>query len=415
MTILTDDYIPPIILAEEENSQLDVVDGGSRTAACMMFRYGNYRISYSVENPVIPYKKKIKDESGNIIWEEAFFNIKGKTYEQLPEELKKKFNGYQLETVIHENCDKAKIATYIKRYNEHTSMNTSQKAFTYIDKFAGKIHDIVDSKFFVNNKMYSNCDKNKGVVERIAVETIMCMNHFDNWKAQPKMACKYLNNNATEEEFDVLINRLHRLEDIITDDIIDIFNKKDSFIFLTLFDRFTKFKVEDAEFANFLKIFKADLRDMSRNKKGLLFDEIDKDSGTKDKRVISEKLEMLEGLLTDFLHVGSQDEHEVNNREELFIADVLDMDIDEFHDDLEDYKATLDRLLDNTVKYGSRILDEQNRLSLLAMIIYSYREDKDLDKWMTNYASRNNTYFTDQKENFLHMKTDFENYLKKYV
>lgn len=106
VTILTDDYIPPIILAEEDSSQLDIVDGGSRTAAFMMFRYGNHKISSSVENSVIPYKKKIKDEDGNIIWEDATFDIRGKTHDQMPEELKKKFDGYQLETVIHENCDK---------------------------------------------------------------------------------------------------------------------------------------------------------------------------------------------------------------------------------------------------------------------------------------------------------------------
>ncbi len=41
------------------------------------------------------------------------------------------------------------------------------------------------------------------------------------------------------------------------------------------------------------------------------------------------------------------------------------------------------------------------------------KEDKDLDKWMLEYASKNNTYFADQKENFLYMKKDFEQYLKK--
>ncbi len=125
VTILTDDYIPPIILAEEENSQLDIVDGGSRTATFMMYRYGNYKISSSVENSIILYKRKVKDENQNIIWEDASFDIKGKTYNRLLEELKKKFNGYQIETVIHENCDKNRIATYIKRYNEHSSINTN--------------------------------------------------------------------------------------------------------------------------------------------------------------------------------------------------------------------------------------------------------------------------------------------------
>lgn len=31
----------------------------------------------------------------------------------------------------------------------------------------------------------------------------------------------------------------------------------------------------------------------------------------------------------------------------------------------------------------------------------------------TKYAKNNNTYFVDQKKNFLHMKQDFEQYLKR--
>ena len=88
VTILTDDYIPPIILAEEENSQLHITDGGSRTAAFMMYRYGNYKIASSMENSMIPYKKKGRDKRGNIVWEDTVFDIKGTTYDQLPSELK---------------------------------------------------------------------------------------------------------------------------------------------------------------------------------------------------------------------------------------------------------------------------------------------------------------------------------------
>ncbi len=413
VTILTDDYIPPIILAEENNSQLDIVDGGSRTAAFMMYRYGNYKITSSVENSIISYKKKVKDENGNIIWEDASFDIKGKTYDQLPEELKKKFNAYQIETVIHENCDKNRIATYIKRYNEHSSMNTNQKAFTYIDKFANRIRKIMDSRFFLECNVYSDNDNEKGVVERIIVETVMCMNYFDEWTKEAKKLFRYINDHATEKEFDVLEENLHRLENVVTDDIKDIFNKKDSFIFLTLFDKFSKLGVNDIKFADFLRKFKSNYRTTVRNINGLLFDEIKQSSSTKAKQVIADKLDMIENLMNEYLGVDTDTEKSNVDNVEAFISENLDIEIDEFYDDLEDYEDTLDKLLDKTVKDGSRLLDEQNRLSLLAMMIYSYKEDKDLDKWMSDYASKNNTYFVDQKKNFLHMKNDFEQYTKK--
>lgn len=411
VTVLTDDYIPPIILGEESNSRLHIVDGGQRTAALIKYRYGNHKITASIENSIIHYKKKVVGEDGKIIYEDAVFDIKNKTFEKLPDELKEKFDEYQIETVIHESCDSFIISRYIKRYNNHVAMNTEQKAFTYIDKYASRIRDILNSRFFVECNNYSEKDKTKGVVERIVVEAMMCMNHFDNWKTQPKPACKYLNDHATEEEFDIFTDNLHRLEKIITKDIKNIFNKKDSFIFLTLFDKFARFGLDDEKFAEFLREFQYKLRSIKRNDKKLLFDEIDKDASTKDKQVITDKLYMLENMMLEFLHIDNDNSSQSNI--ESFISQNLGINVEAIQTDMDFYNESLNELLDNTVKIDSKLRNEENRFSLLAMMVYSYKEDKDLDEWMTEYARRNNTYFIDQKKNFLHMKNDFEKYLKK--
>lgn len=411
VTVLTDDYIPPIILGEESNSRLHIVDGGQRTAALIKYRYGNHKITSSIENSMIPYKKKALDEDGKTIYEDAVFDIKNKTFEKLPDELKEKFDEYQIETVIHESCDSFIISRYIKRYNNHVAMNPEQKAFTYIDKFASRIREILNSKFFVECNNYSENDKTKGVVERIVVETMMCMKHFDNWKTQPKQAFKYLNDHATEEEFDMFADNLYRLENIITVDIKNIFNKKDSFVFLTLFDKFIRFGIDDEKFAEFLREFQMKLRPVKRNDKGLLFDEIDKDASTKDKQVVSDKLDMLENMMLDFLHIDNSNSEQSNI--ESFIAQSLDMDVETVQADMDFYNESLNELLDHTVKIDSKLRNPENRLSLLAMMVYSYKEDKDLDNWMSAYAKTNNTYFVDQKKNFLHMKQDFEEYIKK--
>ena len=410
VTVLTDDYIPPIILGEEENSKLHIVDGGCRTAALSQFRYGNHKITSSIENSLIPYKKKVADVNGNVTYEDAVFDIKNKTYEKLPEELREKFDEYQIETVIHESCDSLIISRYIKRYNNHVAMNTDQKAFTYIDKFAGRIRKILDSKFFIECNSYSEKDKIKGVTERIVVESMLCMNHFDNWKTQAKTACKYLNDNATEEEFERFADNLHRLENIVTDDIKDIFNKKDSFVFLTLFDRFTKLEIEDIKFAEFLRELDKNLRFIKRNEKGLLFDEIDKEASTKDKQVIADKLDLLEKMMLEFLNINKT--NSISSIES-FVAENLDMNVEDILEDLDFYIESLNDLLDNTVRLDSKLRNEENRPSLLAMIVYSYKEDKDLDVWMAEYAKKNSMYFADQKKNYFHMKKDFEKYISK--
>lgn len=300
VTVLTDDYIPPIILGEGENSKLQILDGGCRTAALRSFRDMNYKITSGVENSVIPYKKRVTDKSGRAAYEDALFDIRNKTYEKLPKELKEKFDQYQIETVIYQCCDGPEVSKYIRRYNNHAAMNIDQKAFTYIGRYAGRIRRILNSRFFAECSNYSEKDKTKGAVERIVVETMMCMYHFDNWKTQVKAACKYLNEHAAEEEFEGFEQNLHRLEPIISRDLRDIFDPKDSLVFLTLFDRFTGLGIRDDRFSAFLREFQRKLRPVKRNSNGLLFDEIDKEPSIKGKQVIEDKLSMLEGLMLEF-------------------------------------------------------------------------------------------------------------------
>lgn len=406
VTILTDEYIPPIILGEEDNSQLHIADGGQRSFALNKFRYGNYKITTSIEDSIIPYKKKIKDENGNITWEDTSFDIKNKTYEKLPDELRKKFNEYQIETVIHENCDSHKISKYIKRYNNHTSMNTDQRAFTYIDKFARHIREILESRFFLDYSDYSEPDKVKGVVERIVIETIMCTNHLDKWKKQPKAICRYLNENAAMEEFKRLADNLSRLENIITDDTKDIFNKKDSFIFLTLFDKFTRLGIEDVCFAGFLKEFKNNIRPVKRNNDGMLFDEIDKDKSTKDKPVIIAKLNMLESFMLEYLHISEKNTEEISILD--FIRENVNPEVE--NRDIYDYQEDFE-ILTLDVDNGNNLYNQENRLSLLAIIAYGYKEDIKIDNWFYDYFKRNSTYQKNQKQNFLKMKKDLNDFI----
>lgn len=407
-TILTDEYIPPIILGEEDSSQLHIADGGQRSSALNQFRYGNYKITSAIENSIIPYKKKIKSEDGNIRWLDTTFDIKNATYAKLPDELKKKFNEYQIDTVIHEHCDRHIISRYIKRYNNHTSMNANQKAFTFLNNYAGCVREIVNSKFFLDYSLFTETEKTKGVTERVVVETVMCCNYLQNWKKQTKAACKYLNSNATKEVFKQLKDNLHRLENIITDDIKDLFNSKDAFIFLTLFDRFTKLGLEDNKFAQFLLEFKNRMRNRRKSPEGMLFDELDRDKSTKDKIVIVSKLDMLESLMREFLHI---EEKNIDiDDERLFISEMVGIDKKIVGEDMELYNETLDDLTVRTIRDGSKLLDRGNRISLLAMVAYSYKEDKDLDDWLAEYAEHNNMYLADQRQSYLRMKSDFEEF-----
>lgn len=436
VTILTDDYIPTIILAEEDCGQTHIVDGGSRTGAFQMIRYGNYKIKFSVEDPIIQYNKMVKDEDGKVRWEEAKFDIRNKTFEQFPKELQKKFDEYQIETTIHEHCDKEKIARYMKRYNERKNFTASQKQFLYIPKYAEIIRNIIKSRFFVEYCDINEKEKENGILERIITESVMTIFHLDKWNKNGKKIAIYLNDNALEEEFNELNDNISRLENIITDKTKLLFNSRDSFIWFTVFNKFTKFNIKDIQFGNFLEAFVDGLR--NKEVDGKLFDRVDDTGSTKDKSNIVSKLHILEVLMKEFLHIENNEEVETTyNEEETYSEtdgessevedenedmlgqntgspDVLDFvkttvsdDIE--IEDIEEYQEFVDAYIriDST-------LYQNCTAALIALTAYAYRLDKDEEfaEWLERYQKNKREFSPSQIVNYRYMKRDLDNFLK---
>lgn len=399
-TVLTEDYIPPIILGEVCNAQLWIVDGGQRSSSFNLFRYGNYKITSAIENSIIPYKKKIKDEKGNIIWEDATFDIKNKTYDKLPEELQKKFNEYQIETAIHEDCDARRIAQLIKRYNNHTSMNSNQKAFTYVDNFAREIRNILDSRFFLDCGTYTEKERSKGVLERVVLESVMCMFHFDVWKKQPKQVASFLNENSSVTEFEAFQSFINRLERIVTEDLRDLFSSKDSFIWFAMFKKFNDFGFEDEKFAEFLKAFKSELK--TKQVDGTTFVELDENRGTKDRSVVLSKLNLLTALMCQYFNVNQ----DFFDKDKLlqFVQENVDSEISK--EDIELYSEIVDDLVDD----GNIVLMAQNRQSIIAVVAYACMNDMDLDGCFNEVLS-STEFSQDQVENYICVKKKLEEYI----
>ena len=402
VTILNDDYIAPIILAENEDGQTQIVDGGSRTAAYMMIKYGNYKIKSSVEDPIIEYKSMSKDENGKVTWTDATFDIRNKTYSQFPKELQKAFDEYQVETVIHE-CNSETVAKYLRRYNIHTGMNANEKMFIYLPNFADEVREITNRDFFIHNSVFTDSEKEKGLLERVISESVMTMFYFEKWNKNGKKLASFLDKNAKKEDFEVLNNNIERLENIITEETKSLFNNKNTFIWFTLFNKFTKFGLDDSKFADFLNAFVNELRNKSVD--GKLFDTVDETGSTKDKANIVTKLHILETLMNEFLHINKEDLDEVNVLD--FIKENVNPDVTD--EDVEFYSEMLDDItleVDNDTK----LLDEHNRPSLVALVGYACQNEIDdkLVEWIKSFFVNNAMYILNQRENFIYMKNSLQ-------
>lgn len=240
-TVLTDNYIPPIILGEETINgitRLWIIDGLQRSSTLAMFRYGNTKIAKNLDEYMVTYQRKILDGDGKperdaqneIRWESVEYDIRNKTYEQLPEELKERFCGYQIETAIHQNCDTAEISKFVRKYNNHVAMNTAQKAFTYVDSFAREIRNIAENRFFLD--VYSSSKKGKvnGTFERISGDIVLLCNYPNKYRKDTKLEFKWLNENASLCDFENVDRLLTRLSASIepTKEIRMLFNSKNT-------------------------------------------------------------------------------------------------------------------------------------------------------------------------------------------
>ena len=310
-TVLTDNYIPPIILGEETINGITrqwIIDGLQRSSTLAMFRYANTRITKSVDEYMVTYQRKAKDENGNIkrdeqgeiIWENAECDIRNKTFNQLPDELKDRFNGYQLEVAIHQNCDTREISKLVRKYNNHMAMNQSQKAYTYIDTFAREIRDITQNVFFKEMYYCGNKDRINGTLERVVGNMVILSYYPEQYRKDTKAAFSWLNENATMYDFNSMDNLLTRLTEStqITREIHELFNRKNAQVFVAAFKAFTELGREDKEFGEFFQWFVAEGKYTVINERTWV--ELDVDSSTTTSSVVHGKLDYLLALINQY-------------------------------------------------------------------------------------------------------------------
>ena len=415
--ILRGKSLTQIIISEEIKNSIKMqwlIDGKQRCTTIDDYLHDGFAISKNVKNYNITYQAPMTDEEGNeILNEDGFtnmkwktFDIRGKKFSQLPEELQDIFKDRQIPVLYNMDCTKKDIADDIARFNRSRPMNKAQNGWLGLEEsFAEFVENIAKMQFFQPEFRGSSYTKNmntSGAIRRIIVESIMVSDFIDDFGDFDKM-CEFLSEEASDSNFTEFYSLVERLTVIAdTDNIAALFDAKDSFLWLGLFSRFSRLGISDVRFADFMNEFNS-----LRTKKidGESFDDIlQKYKSTKDKGIVVKKINHLDKLMNEFLCV--EDLNESLDFIETFISENAD-------DDIGFYEKSLDELEINTIKDDSRLLNLENRPSLLAMMVYSYKEEVDLDDWLIEYAKNNNTYFMDQKKNFLHMKNDFEQWQKE--
>ena len=468
--ILNNQPIPELIVCEMVIPGVNggkisyLIDGLQRLSYAEAFRENLFPVKEKgAEFVKIRYRKyeydengkKVLDENGRAKFTIDIFDIRGKYYKDLPEFLQKRFDKFNINVTRFFDCTPKMIAYHLRNYNNHEAMSKNQYGVTCVaNETTKKIKDISQKHTFMKNNIKCSIRSIKsGMPEEMVARAIMTIKYIDNWKKTPMDTYKFLDKNADESDYKHLTFLLDRLAKVCDKTVKELFNTTNFNVWIAAFDKFIDYGMDDTWFVQFMREFINGLH--SKQVNGRSYDDVNT-RNTKDKNTVKNKVSVIEDLMKDYLHIEnetSENTEEVieddlfdtevvreattedpvitNSTESLtteneevekvsgevvddstldFVKEYVNDDVD--NADIMDYEEDLDVMTLN-VDNNSKLLEKENHKSLIAVIAYAYKIDESIDTWFEDYFNRTNTYETDQKRNYLHMRNDFINFNKK--
>lgn len=432
VTVIKNEDFDPIKICEQLTEQgvvLWLIDGLQRSTTIANFKAGKFALGRKIDPYVIEYQEAIKGEEGEIAYENVSYDLRGKAYKDLPDKLKEDFDNCPVYIVKHLDCTDEEVGRHIVRYNSGRPMVAAQKISAYMHNTAKYVKELSGHAFFNDCANYSETADRNGTVDKVVSEAIMGINFFDVWNKDAKKIGRYLNDNATKDMFDKFDIYLDRLLNVITPQTGKIFSSKNALICFMLFDRFSKKGLSDNKFQLFLenyeelKKIKVKVSHDYKLVKGsdeytnnLSFAELDGCKSTKDKGVIEDKLHILETVMNRFLHIENKEEKELASDQDITAIEILkeyvNNAVDEEETELYEMMANdFSEIIDDI---DSEFLSEANRASFVALVGYADQIGKSqlLNDWLPEYEKKSELIIN-QRQNFLHMKNDFDQYIKK--
>lgn len=430
--ILQGNPIPALTFAEQVVNGIAItwdLDGKQRCTNAYNYSNDGFKVSKKVRRGIIEYQAMLKNDNGELILDDdgfpqteaRTFDIRGKKFSELPEELQDKFMDYNFEIVQYLNCSSEDIAYHIARYNDGKQMNQQQKGIISLgEEFASTVKSISAMPFFKEMGNYTVRESTNGTINRVVVESIMSINFLDEWKKNQMEMCEFIKNNATEETFENFEDLVTRLTDIADDDTLEEFNSKDSFIWFGLFGRFVKTCDDDKKFIEFMAEYNQSLHK--------IFEDAEYDKGgkkkhsSKDKNLVFTKMRRALELMNEFLHIDTTEvnrtelentyteENKQNNTEESILSFVQEnANPDATEEDIEFYKD----MVEDCVRVDEPVY-QQCENAVIAIMAYACmkEQDEEFEKWIQRYKNQTN-FSPSQKTNFTYMKNSFDKYVQK--
>lgn len=343
--------LPQIYICEEidedEIKRSYIIDGNHRIKNLELFLTDQIVIRENgAERYLIKYKDYFTDENGNKIMDEhntakfkfSQFDIIGKPFSEFPEDLKDRIYSYNVGVTTFLNCTDEDVAYYMRNYNNHTQMNSVQKKMT---EFNGDFVDILNilgkHDFFTDKTGMSSKTLNGNARFRICIETLMACYYMNDWGSF-NSNCDFIQSNREESQVATMERELDRLYEVVGEEDKKMFKANNTFLYLTLFHRFTKYDIDDKWFIEFLHKFNETLHSKEIN--GDCYDYVTKLGGSKQKSHVERKLRIMTDLMEEFLGVNEEyDDNDDDDDDEIIENDSvkIPMERKEIDNCIEEY------------------------------------------------------------------------------
>ena len=325
VTALNGFGIPGIVVCQRKIGDTyvkEIIDGLQRFSTFAGYISNGYRISKKVERPFITYSvSKGVDESGLPVFETKEFDVRGKKYQDLPEELQIRLTGYNIHCDTYLQCSNEDVEYHIRRLNSSRSMNHSQRGLTFVGTTLAMAIKRIGRKDFFRDT-YKTTDFKNGNVQRLISESVMLINFEDEWIPSPEKIGSFLGENAKPEQFEDFGELVDRVDEILDDNTRKLFNMRDSFLWFRIFNDFTRLGIDDEKFNDFLVAFDS-LKETEIN--GETFSSLNT-KNTKAASAILKKIDYIETLMYKFF--GEEKEEEID----LKYDDEVERYVEEFYE-----------------------------------------------------------------------------------
>ena len=116
-TVIKGEDVDSIKICEQILSSTEfilwLIDGLQRLTVLESYRNNAFKIGKSLEMPYVYYQKE--NDDGEM--ETIKYDLRGRYFEDLPEELQDAFDSYAIDVVKHLDCSDDEVAYIIGRYN----------------------------------------------------------------------------------------------------------------------------------------------------------------------------------------------------------------------------------------------------------------------------------------------------------